>query len=72
VGIAVEDTNRQDMKLEKTLASIPIKRPKPTKHKPQNLCLDKGYDYEEVREWVKAFRYTAHIRARGKEAQASR
>ena len=37
---------------------------------PQGLCLDKGYDFDEVREIVKEFGFTAHIRARGEEAQA--
>ena len=32
--------------------------------------MDRGYDYEEVRELVKEFGYTAHILARGEEAQA--
>lgn len=36
----------------------------------QNMCLDKGYDYDEVRGLLKDFSYTAHIRARGEEAQA--
>ena len=32
--------------------------------------MDKGYDYEEVRETVREFGFTAHIRSRGEEAQA--
>ena len=32
--------------------------------------MDKGYDYGEVRDLAKEFRYTAHIVARGEEAQA--
>ena len=32
--------------------------------------MDKGYDYDEVRELVKEFGFTAHIRARGEEAKA--
>lgn len=31
--------------------------------------MDKGYDYDEVRQLVKEFAYTAHIVARGEEAQ---
>ncbi len=50
--------------------SIPIPRPKATKKKPQGLCLDKGYDYDSVRDLVKEFGYTAHIKSRGEEAQA--
>jgi putative transposase len=47
-----------------------VKRPKPPRKKPQGLCLDKGYDYDEARNLVKEFGYTAHIRPRGEEAQA--
>jgi putative transposase len=32
--------------------------------------MDKGYDYDEVREMVKSFGCTAHIRTRGEDAQA--
>src|SRR5687768_4252663 len=60
------------MKLTRaTLASIPADagRPAPTAGAPQGLCLDKGYDYDEVREIVAEFGFTAHIRARGEEAR---
>ncbi len=73
VGVAVDGANRNDMKLtEATLASVPADagRPAPTHAAPQGLCLDKGYDYDEVRALVAAFGFTAHIRARGEEAQA--
>jgi transposase len=59
------------MKLTRlTLESISVDRPQPTRKKPQNLCLDKAYDYNEVRDLLLEFLYTAHIRARGEEAQA--
>ncbi len=71
IGLAVEGANRNDFKmLKETLESIPVKRPKPTRKKPQGLCLDKGYDYDEVRDLAREFWYTAHIRPRGEEAQA--
>ena len=71
VGLAVEGANRNDMKLvQETLESIPVERPKATPKKPQGLCLDKGYDYDEVREIAAEFGFTAHIRSRGEEAQA--
>ena len=71
VGLAVDGANRHDMKMTReTLESVPVKRPKPTKRKPQGLCLDKGYDYSEVRDLVKEFGFTAHIRSRGEEAKA--
>jgi putative transposase len=53
-----------------TIDSIPVDRPKPTREQPQGMCRDKGYDYEEVRETVREFGFTAHIRSRGEEAQA--
>ena len=56
--------------VEATLESIPVKRPKPTRKNPQGMCLDKGYDYDNVRDLVQEFGYTAHIKARGEEAQA--
>lgn len=69
--MVVAGANRHDMKLvESTLASVVVDRPRPTQKRPQGLCLDKGYDYEEVRETVREFGFTAHIRARGEEAQA--
>ena len=71
VGLAVDGANRNDMKLAReTLASIPVARPAPTPARPQGLCLDKGYDFEEVRQIVAEFGFTAHIRSRGEEAQA--
>lgn len=53
-----------------TLASIPIERPQATPEQPQGMCLDKGYDYDEVRALLEAFGFTAHIRARGEEKKA--
>jgi putative transposase len=58
------------MKLvQQTLESIPVERPESSPDKPQGLCLDKGYDYDEVRELAAEFDFTAHIRSRGEEAQ---
>lgn len=52
-----------------TFENIMVKRPKPTRKKKQNMCLDKGYDYAEVRDLLKEFGFTAHIRSRGEERQ---
>ena len=71
LGLAIDGANRHDSKMvEATLQSIPVKRPRPTRNHPQGICLDKGYDYDNVRDLVKEFGYTAHIKARGEEAQA--
>lgn len=62
--------NCNDHKLAReTVESIPVPRPKPTPRRPQGLCLDKGYDYDEVRALAKEFGYTLHLRTRGEEAQ---
>jgi len=69
VGLVVEGANRHDMKLvQATLASILVARPEPTAALPQGMCLDKGYDYDEVRLLLAAFGFTAHIRPRDEEA----
>lgn len=68
IAVAVEGANRHDMKLvEPTLEGFMVPRPEPTPERPQHLCLDKGYDYPEVRELVAAWGYTGHIRSRGEE-----
>ena len=72
IGLAVDGANRNDMKMARaTLESIPADaaRPQPDQDNPQNLCLDKGYDFDEVREIAKEFQFTAHIPVRGEEAQ---
>lgn len=34
--------------MRSTIESIIVERPKPTEEHPQGMCLDKGYDYDEV------------------------
>jgi hypothetical protein len=68
--LAVAGANRPAMKLGKDTAdSVVAKRPRTTQKWPQGMCLDKGYDYEEVREKLREFDFTAHMRARRKQAQ---
>ena len=79
IGLCVTGSNRNDFKLlRETIESMAIERPLPTpeqqqqqqQQQQQGMSLDKGYDYDEVREILKEFGFTAHIRARGEEAQA--
>jgi putative transposase len=71
IGLAIEGANRHDMKLVRpTIESIVIERPEPSQEQPQGMCLDKGYDYDEVRDILREFGFTAHIRSRGEEAKA--
>lgn len=53
-----------------TIRSIPVRRPRPAKGQPQGMCLDKGYDYDDVRDLLREFEFTEHIRSRGEEAEA--
>jgi putative transposase len=72
VGLCVAGANKNDFKLlVETLMSIPVERPAPSPAQPQHLCLDKGYDFEEVRGLAAAFGFVAHIRSRGEAAQAT-
>ena len=62
--------HRHDMKLlEPTLESVPIARPIPDERRPQGLCLDKGYDYDDIRELAVRQRFEPHIRTRGEEVE---
>jgi putative transposase len=71
IGVVIEGANRHDMKLTRsTIMGIVVDRPEPTQAKPQGMCLDKGYDYQEVRDILHDFGFTAHIHPRGEEAQA--
>jgi transposase len=70
VGLALAAANRQDMKLVRaTLESLVAARPEATAAAPQGLCLDAGYDFDEVRAIVAEFGFTAHIRSRREEAR---
>ena len=73
IGLAVEGANRHDLTLVRaTLERIVAERPEATDEEEQGMCLDKGYDYDEVREILEEFGFTAHIKARGEEAQELR
>lgn len=52
------------------LDNIMAERPVPTAAMPQGIRLDKGYDFDEVRDIIRELGFTAHIRARGEEAKA--
>ena len=71
IGLTVEGANRHDMKLVRTtVESLLVERPAPTKEHPQGMCLDAGYDYDEVYAILKEFGFTAQVRPRGEEAKA--
>lgn len=68
LGVEVSGANTHDMRLVRdTLKSVPVKRPKPSRHKKQHFCADKGYDYPDVRTLIARWGYTARIKSRGEE-----
>ncbi len=68
IGLAVEGANTHDMRLvEATLESVPVERPQPRPKARQHLCADKGYDYPSVRQTLREWGYTIHIKSRGEE-----
>lgn len=70
MGLAIAGANRHDMKLvHPTLDSLVVARPEPTEEQPQGMCMDKAYDYDEVRDLLAEFGFTAHIRSRGEEVK---
>ena len=71
IGLVLEGAQRHDRKLVRpSIERIIIDRPEPSKEHPQGMCLDKGYDYQEVRDILHEFGFTAPMRPRGEEAQA--
>jgi hypothetical protein len=49
LGAAIDGANRNDHKpMRKALKTIPVRRPRPTRRRPQHLCLDNSYDYDEL------------------------
>jgi putative transposase len=71
VGAAVGGANVPDQTLLKpTLEHSETLAPDVPEDVEENLCLDKGYDASDLREFVEEFySYTAHIRSRGEEAR---
>lgn len=71
IGLAVAGAQRHDFKRgRETLESIAVKWPAPTPATPQGLGLDTGDDDDEGRDLRAACGCTAHLRARGEEANA--
>jgi putative transposase len=71
IGLAIDGANRNDFNMAReTIASLPVARPEPSAKPSPGLGLDKGDASQEVRDLAQEFGFTAHIRARGEEAQA--
>src|SRR5512144_918252 len=69
IGIAHDGANRHHKKLlEQTLASVPVARPIPDADRPQGLCLDRRYAYDDIRELAVRQRFEPHIRTRARSS----
>ncbi len=67
LSVVVDGANRHDKKLVKrTLDAIFFERPSPGDII-QNICMDKGYDFNDIIKFVEEYGYTAHIKSRGEE-----
>ena len=68
LGVEVGGANTHDVKLlEATFDSVPVNRPQPTDRKKQHVCLDKGYDSQDVRKFLRRRHYRPHVKSRGQE-----
>ena len=73
VGLAVDGANRHDMKLVRETLDGPLAfRPAPSLAQPQGICLDKGYDFGEVRRTLDQFGFTPTSAAVGKRLRPSK
>lgn len=62
----ITSANTHDMKATfETLDGAVVRRPRPRRYHPQHLCLDKGYDYQEIGIGVIQRKYIPHMRHRG-------
>jgi putative transposase len=62
IGIVIAPANWHDSTiLVQTIRSIPVHRPRPTRRKPQHICLDKGYDADWIRVVLSVLGFIPHI-----------
>ena len=66
LSLIVAGANRHDVKLlAQTLDAIVVPRPKPTKRRPQNLCVDKGYAGKPAEQQMRERGYIPHVPKKG-------
>ena len=67
LSLIVAGANRHDVKLlAQTLDAIIVPRPKPTKRRPQNLCVDKGYAGKPAEKQMRERGYIPHVPKKGR------
>lgn len=69
IGLTVSGANTHDKRLvAETFENMPL-APPATDEVEQNVCMDKGYDYEDIQELLEELGYVPHIVARGEERE---
>ena len=73
LSLIVSGANRHDVKLlDLTLDGIVVRRPQPTRRRPQHLCADKAYRGKPAQASMRQRGYTPHVRQIGEEARLKR
>jgi len=66
LSLIVAGANRHDVKLlARTLDAIVVRRPKPTRNRPQHLCVDKGYAGKPAEQQMRQRGYIPHVPTQG-------
>lgn len=66
LSLIVAGANRHDVKLlPETLDAIVVRRPRPTRTRPQNLCVDKGYAGKPAYQQMLERGYIPHVPLKG-------
>lgn len=68
MALAIDGANRHDMKMVLATLEDLARWSQAWQGGQSGLCMDKGYDYDEVRQIVAQYGLVAHIRGRGEEA----
>ena len=72
MAVTLSAANRHDMKAAfATLDAVVPRRPAVRPYHKQHLCLDKGYDYPEIEQGVRARGYLPHMRRCGEAKLAA-
>jgi transposase len=73
LSLIASGANRHDVKwLALTLAGVVVRRPKPTRRRPQHLCADKAYAGKPAQRIMRQRGYTPHVPQMGEAAKAKR
>jgi len=67
IGIVIDRAIARRATFEKDNSQHSDKKANTDQEKPQGMCLDKGYDSEKHRKWLRKHNFTPHVRSRGED-----